>query len=262
MKQLIVNADDFALTKGVSQGIIKAHINGIVTSTSLMVNSPYFEEAASILKKIPSIGVGIHLNLSWGKPLLHESSIPSLVEHNGKFYKKPYFLPSNVKIDEMQMELEAQINKAIDSGLKISHLDSHHHIHTSRPEFFQLFLKLAGKYKLPLRALENKERALLHNSKIPTPDNFIGSFFGQQYISKDFLLSIMNTIPVGVSELMCHPGIPDEFLKNESSYVDERQIELNLLTEPIVKQQLSNYGVELVNYTIFQNEIAKKGLQN
>lgn len=259
MKQLIVNADDFALTPGVSQGIIKAHKNGIVTSTTIMVNSPHFEEAVSILKATPSIGVGVHLNLSWGKPLLPENFILSLIDHNGKFYRKPHLLPSNVKTDEIQMELEAQINKAIDAGLKISHLDSHHHIHTSRLEFFQLCLKLAEKYKLPLRTLENTERTLLHNSKIPTPDNFIGSFFGRQHISEDYILSILNAIPVGISELMCHPGISDEFLINESSYVDERQIELNLLTEPAIKQQLNNYGVELVNYTIFQNEIAKKG---
>lgn len=262
MKQLIVNADDFALTKGISDGIIKAHQNGIVTSTSIMANSPHFEEGVSLLKTVPSIGVGVHLNLSWGKPVLPHTSVTSLVDNNGIFYRKPHLLPSTINIDEMKKELETQINKTTDSGIKISHLDSHHHLHTTRPEFFQLFMELASLYKLPLRTLENTKRKLLHNCNVPTPDNFIGSFFGHQHISEEFLYSIITSIHAGISELMCHPGIPDEFLVNESSYIEERQMELDLLTKPIVKEWLKNNDIQLVSYKIFSKKTSKKGLQN
>ena len=262
MKQLIVNADDFALTKRVSDGIIKAHQNGIVTSTSMLANSPHFKEGVSLLKTVPSIGVGVHLNLSWGKPILPYSSVTSLVDSNGNFYRKPHLLPSTVNLDEIKKELEAQINKSIDSGIQISHLDSHHHLHTTRLEFFQLFLELASLYKLPLRTLENTKRELLHNCNVPTPDNFIGSFFGQQHIREEFLHSIITSIHLGISELMCHPGIPDEFLVNESSYIEERQMELDLLTKPIVKQWLTNQSIRLVNYKIFSVKSTKEGLQN
>lgn len=250
MRQLIVNADDFALTPGVSNGIIEAHKNGIVTSTTLMANSPHFEKAVILLKNTPSLETGIHLNLTWGKPVLPCDSVPSLIDKNGTFFKKPHLLPDRINPEEMQSELEAQINKAISYKIQVTHLDSHHHLHTARPEFFNLFMQIAAKYSLPLRTLESSQRKTVIANNIPTPDNFIGTFFGRENIKPDFLYSLIENLPDGISELMCHPGIPDDTLNQESSYTVERKLELDLLTAPSLKNQLNRCDIQLVNYNI------------
>lgn len=251
MKHLIVNADDFALTEGVTKGILLAHLNGIVTSTSLMVNSPYFEKAVLMLKETSSIGIGIHLTLTWQKPILPSSRIPSLVDQNGKFLKRPILIPDNLDIAEVEAELTAQIEKALATGLPITHLDSHHHIHVSCQALFKLFANLAKKYNFPLRSLEEKERKELLYSNIGTPDYFIGTFFGKEKISISRIKELLGNLPDGVTELMCHPGIPDEILAAESSYVEERKLELDILTDPNLRKWLDDKNIHLANYTIF-----------
>ena len=92
MKKLIINADDLGLTPGVTRGIIKAHLNGIVTSTSAMMNSPHISQSLSAVnKEAPSLGLGVHLVLTWGKPLLPANAVPSLVDNQGNFFKFQQF---------------------------------------------------------------------------------------------------------------------------------------------------------------------------
>lgn len=259
MRQLIVNADDFALTHLVCNGIIKAHKEGIVTSTSLMINSPHLDYAVKLLKDTPTLDVGIHLNLSWHIPVLTQNKIPSLLDSNGRFYRRLKEIPSTVKIHEMERELSAQIEKGLATGLPISHIDSHHHLHVFNHQFLKLFIKLANRYNLALRFInqdnknqdnqeDKQEQEGYGNERVITPDYFEGTFFGQDNITLHNLQSIFESLPEGVTELMCHPGEVDNLLRNESSYVNERKMELEILTNTEIKTWLKEKKIKLITY--------------
>ena len=118
--KLIINGDDFGLTRGVSEGIIKCMKNGILTDTSAMTNMPFFEEAINIAKSKGINEMGIHLNMTCGKPVLPQSEVSSICDENGNFYRKPELIPSNIKLSELEKELRAQIEKFKKTNMKIN----------------------------------------------------------------------------------------------------------------------------------------------
>jgi predicted glycoside hydrolase/deacetylase ChbG (UPF0249 family) len=120
MKYLIVNADDFGLTPGVCQGILKAHKEGIVTSTTILINSPHLDLALNLLTETPKLDLGLHLNITWGKPVLPLSKVKTLVDENGFFIRNKNF--ETINPEEVGEEWKAQIEKAESLGLKINQL--------------------------------------------------------------------------------------------------------------------------------------------
>src|SRR5258707_9725647 len=132
MKRLIVNADDFGFTRGVNAGIVRAFKSGIVTSTTIMANGEAFEDAVSLAHANPGLGVGCHLAVVGGRPVAAPSEIPSLVDRNG-------VLPATltrlvIKIargyasgEDIAREFRAQVRRVVDSGIEITHVDSHKH---------------------------------------------------------------------------------------------------------------------------------------
>lgn len=132
-KRLIVNADDFGMSRGITDGILQAHRRGFLTSTSLMVNRPASEYAVAQLATIPRLGVGVHLNICQGRPVLPPREIPSLVDANG-FFPSPAAMIRKLwtgQISSLQLESEfrAQIRWMKDRGIVPTHADSHHHMH-------------------------------------------------------------------------------------------------------------------------------------
>ena len=122
MKKLIVDADDFGLTKGINQGILEAIEKGIITSVSVITTNPYFKEILNLAKKYPHLSVGIHFNLVTGNSLSSPNLIQSLVTKKGQFwgekeFKKQYF-KGEVKISEIRLELEKQIRALTDLEIK------------------------------------------------------------------------------------------------------------------------------------------------
>jgi chitin disaccharide deacetylase len=130
MKRLIVNADDFGYTPGVTRGILRAHKNGIVTSTTVMINMPYAEESLRMAREqAPDLGVGLHLNLTAGTPLSAPNLVPDLVDKNGEFLSRETLLPKLSSIDPGQLacEIQAQAQRFVElMGKPPDHLDSHH----------------------------------------------------------------------------------------------------------------------------------------
>src|SRR5262245_58685857 len=134
MRELIVNADDFGLTRQVSQGILDAHREGIVTSTTLMANGSGFDAAVSMSRQAPQLGIGVHLNLSEGKPVARAWEIPSLVNSRGTLYLTPGrlwagILKREVSLSDVERELRGQVEKVIRTGISPTHLDGHKHVH-------------------------------------------------------------------------------------------------------------------------------------
>ena len=166
----IFNADDFGMSRGVNQAIAKAYHEGILNSTSLMINLDFVGEALELKKEMPNLDVGLHLNLTNQYPLSNPSDIPLLVDEQGKFkhgfvnlFLLSFFKPAELR-RQVEHEARAQLEKAQKLGIKLSHIDSHRHIHHI-PLIFNVVKKLAEEYQIPrIRVVnENIFNTLKHN---------------------------------------------------------------------------------------------------
>jgi predicted glycoside hydrolase/deacetylase ChbG (UPF0249 family) len=234
MIRLIVNADDFGLTRGVNYGIIDAHVNGLVNSTTMMMNMPGVEHAVQLAKKYKTLGVGVHLVLTAGKPLL--SDVPSLVKEDGSFHLQSTIWEGNIDPHDAQREWNAQIEKFLSYGLTPTHLDSHHHVH-ALPILHHVLERLAETYNIPVRRLE-QDRAVS-----PFSDVFFHDFYGDG-VTDDYFTNLQERVQDGTTaEIMVHPAYVDAELMKRSSYVMKRVEELRILTESKLPS-----GMELVKF--------------
>lgn len=225
MIEVLINADDFGLTKAVNYGILDSHKYGIVNSTTIMMNANATEHAIEIAKKTPSLKVGIHLVLTWGKPLL--SDVPSLVDEDGYFKKQGvvYGNPDDISLAELEREWSAQIERFLEFGLFPTHFDSHHHVHGIKA-FLPVIQRLSEKYRLPMR------NAGEHFSGMQTvTDLFFDDFYGDM-VAEDYFQNLKGRVNDGASvEIMTHPAYLDEELFSVSSYNDKRLRETSILTK-------------------------------
>ncbi|MDC2866145.1 chitin disaccharide deacetylase [Bacillus sp. BP-3] len=222
MIQLIVNADDFGLTRGVNYGIIDAHVNGLVNSATMMMNMPGAEHAVQLARRYKTLGVGVHLVLTAGKPLL--SDVPSLVKEDGSFHSQSTVREGRINPYDAEREWTAQIEKFLSYGLTPTHLDSHHHVH-ALPILHDVLERLAEKYHLPVRRCE-QERAVR-----PFSDVFLHDFYGDG-VTDDYFMTLQERVADGATvEIMVHPAYVDAELMKCSSYVMKRVEELRILTE-------------------------------
>ena len=223
MIKLIVNADDFGYSKGINYGIIEAHRNGIVNSTTMMMNMPGVSHAVDLAKENPNLKVGIHLVLTCGKPLL--TDVPTLVDQDGFFKKNRDILESNISLEELEREWTAQVEKFLETGLTLTHIDSHHHVHTV-PRFLPIVQKLSKKYNLSVRRVS--DHAL--EGVPPYSDVFLHEFYGEG-ATYDYFEKIITQVQDGQTvEVMCHPGYLDHEVLNNSSYAKDRVTEVEILT--------------------------------
>jgi predicted glycoside hydrolase/deacetylase ChbG (UPF0249 family) len=276
-KKLIVNADDYGRAPGVSRGILRAHREGVVTSTTVMVNQPGARAQLEEALACPGLGIGLHLVFSAWKPVLPPDTIPGLVDENGHFFDQHtlWARAEDVSVKSLRAELTAQVGRfAAWAGHLPDHLDCHHFVHLY-PPFFQVYADLAAQFHLPLRVpfppetdfrravqtlpfLEDFPRdlvrgmiatnsALVRARRLAHPDHFIATFFGREALTLPFLFHLLDTLPQGTSELMCHPGYDDPALSS-SSYRTERPVELDLLTQPALQKHVAASGIELITF--------------
>ncbi|MGF2053912.1 chitin disaccharide deacetylase [Vagococcus fluvialis] len=251
MGKVIINSDDFGYSRGVNYGIVDAYQKGILTSTTLMANMPGFEHAVELKKKLPNLGVGVHLTLTCGKPLL--KNLGTLTDDG--FFKKLSFYQSNFKIDsnELYQEWNAQIQKVYASGIIPTHLDSHHHTHTFG-ENQQVVVELAKKYDLPVRGnfeLKNQVRHVAYFEKyfddvgVEKPSDRQISIELDHYLEQ--LLEKLRTTET--TEIMCHTAYLDQELLEGSSFVFPRvnQVEF-LIDSDFAKKVKTDKEIELITY--------------
>lgn len=248
--RLIVNADDLGWTPGVNDGIFTAHLDGIVSSATLMVNGLGAEHAAAALadSRLDSLGVGLHVALSGGgRPTLPPDEIPSLVDEEGRLPRRPEGLES-ARPDEIRAEVRAQLARFAELvGRPPTHLDGHHHVHFRRLDVFEAVLEVALGAELPVRPVSGEMRGRLRQAGVATPDTFDESFYAEG-VTATWLTRFLRGLPPGLHELMCHPGRVDDELRRSSSYVEDREIELALLTDPACRRLVASQNVELVTY--------------
>lgn len=254
-KKLIVNADDFGYTPGVTQGIIEAHNKGIVTSTTAIPVSYYFMEAMEVARKTaPTLSIGVHLTLTLkgNKPILPKEEVPSLINEKGLFWHLKKF-EKNISLDEVYKEWEAQIIEFLKSGRKPSHIDSHHNVHGRNEGLLEIALDLARKFNLPLRNTGNKNHLKLYKD-VKTPDRMLSQFYGKNVTMNQFkdILKIINDTDQEMFEMNCHPAFIDIILQETSNYCMERIEELKILTSNEVKNAIKENNILLTNFEILK----------
>ncbi len=248
MKRLIVNADDFGRTPGVNAGVLEAHRRGIVTSATVMV----LERAAAqgireAAERAPRLSLGLHFVLSGGgPPAAAARELPTLTR-GGRFPRTREELPPRIPAEEVRRELNAQIELfQLLSYRAPSHLDSHHHV-ALHPSVAPVFAAVARERSLPARASSDEARASLRAAGVRTPDRFLDGFF-RETVGFETLERILEELPDGTAELMCHPGRADAELKATSTYADEREREIDVLTDRRIRELARARGIDLVGF--------------
>lgn len=245
-RQLIVNADDFGRSPGISQGIISAHQQGIVTSTTLMVNLPWSAAAAALLHEVPTLALGLHLNLCYGTPLADDVS-SLLAPGTRDFQRDEPALQQSMRSEDVERELLAQLEHFQSlTGRPPDHIDSHRHLHLW-PHVHEPLARIARQRGLPVRGYDDAHAASLRAVGVACSDRCIVDFFGSGHVSADALSAIIRALPPGISELMCHPGYDDDALA-DSSYRVEREEELRTLCDPAMRDLLASEDVALVTF--------------
>ena len=249
--QLIVTADDFNLSEGVSRGIIEAHRHGIVTETSVMVNLADLRRAAMMLAAAPRLAVGLHLNITRGGPMVPPSAVAELLGPDGQFLGSPQALPARMRNVAVQVEFQAQLDAFVRVfGRLPQHLDTHHHVH-QHPVVLEARLDLAVPLQLPVRSIDSRMRHTVTSRGLGSPAHFLGDAGDEPYWTVTRLLSTIPALSPGVTELMCHPGYFDETIAY-SRYGRQRDVERQALCAPEVATRLRQQGVQLVTYAALQ----------
>lgn len=283
-RRLIVNADGFGFAPGVNRGIERAVADGIVRSTSCVVNFPEIEELPSFVSRWPHVSVGVHFNLSIGRPITDPSRVPTLVDGEGRFWGARFprrVLSRAVSREDFRRELRAQVQRMVDLGTVPSHWDGHQNKHLY-PPFFQEAIAVAGqsgvhRMRAPNRHLiparrhgRSRTRALgryyaTHPRRVVTHTyghalgalaRHRGMRMADRLISPAYIganakwaldtwLYIIESLPAGTSEIYCHPGFVDDALRERAAYVQERELEVAVLTAAELQPKLRATGVEL-----------------
>ena len=262
MKQLIINSDDYGRTPEISRGIREAHLHGVVTSTTCMMNIPTTaQDVVLALEETPNLGMGAHLVLTMGRPISAPEAVPSLVDENGNFFKYAPLIEHllNLNIDEVKKEWRAQIEAFIQAaGRKPTHLDSHHHSSYFSPALFRGMLELAKEYDCAIRFPFTEVPSELEETAKQVPgliqefhprrsDVFFANFYDKT-ATEEQLLNIIDSLGEGTSEIMCHPGYVDAAFAKESVYNLQREKELKIITDPSVKQAIESQGIHLITF--------------
>jgi predicted glycoside hydrolase/deacetylase ChbG (UPF0249 family) len=249
--QLIVTADDFNLSDGVSRGILEAHQHGIVTETSVMVNLGDLQHAVTMLAEAPRLALGLHLNITRGHPVAPPNAVEELLGADGQFLGSPRAVPVQVRHVAVHTEFQAQVDAFVRAfGHLPRHLDTHHHVH-QHPVVLDVLLDLATALRLPVRSIDTAMRATMTARGLGSPAQFLGDAGDEPYWTVTRLLSTIPTLSPGVTELMCHPGYFDDTIAY-SRYGRQRDVERQALCAPEVAAMLREQGVQLVTYAVLQ----------
>jgi predicted glycoside hydrolase/deacetylase ChbG (UPF0249 family) len=243
---LIVNADDLGRTLGINDGIFAAHRDGLVTSATLMVGYAAAEAAAAEARRYRELGIGLHVALTGGAPILRPELVPSLVDKNGLLPAKPEG-HGDLDAGEVLAEVEAQLRRFRRlMGRMPTHLDSHHHSHRL-PVVCEVLASVARRTDLPVRNASPSVGDYLLEAEVPSTDFFVEEFFGVA-TEVDDLVRVLTALAPGTTELMCHPAYVDDELRQVSSYADERARELATLIDPEVRSVLEAEEIRLEHF--------------
>jgi predicted glycoside hydrolase/deacetylase ChbG (UPF0249 family) len=282
-----VNADDLGWTEGVNRGIAEAHRNGIVTSASLLANGAAFASGVELARATPAFGVGVHLNLSDGEPVAERELVTTLLNDRGELEGKPESLllrlaRRSVLLNEIEQEWDAQIQKVRDVGIEPTHLDGHRHVQML-PGLFEIALRLAKKHGIAAVRISHEESSLraalssgakqkgtvvmrqgvqarglkmlardareqAERAGIAAADYFCGIAQTGE-LTREGVVRLLEILPEGTTELMCHPGYVDaDLAKSRTRLQGSRQTEVDILTNTEIRNLVASQGIRLIDY--------------
>jgi hopanoid biosynthesis associated protein HpnK len=267
-RRLIVNADDFGRSHSANEAVVRTHREGILTSASLMVNEPAFEEAVALARKSLNLGVGLHLTLVRGHSALPHEKIPGLVNDRQEFSEQPvatgfrYFFNRRLH-EQLRAEIHAQFAKFAATGLPLDHVNGHLHLHL-HPTVFRILME--DTEKLGIRRLRWTRDRFWLNARLASgrwlyriagtviyrclsahacrPLDQLGirhtnATFGllqDSRMDEDYMLKLLPELPSGNSELYSHPSL------------DKARHEFDALISPKVKSLIQKLGIQLIRY--------------
>jgi hopanoid biosynthesis associated protein HpnK len=279
-RSLVVNGDDFGLTTGVNRGILDAHTRGILTSASVFANAQATSDAIALAARAPTLAVGCHLTLVDGVPVLPASELPTLAPTGrfratwGAFIRDA--MTGRIRPLEIEMELAAQIQRLADAGVRLTHLDSHKHVHAYPPVFaivadlavrfdiatvrvpcerpvLRVLAGHAGRAGARRQAIENaflapwcaRDRAILERRGLPAASAFLGRALTGLF-TPESLRALIERVPAGRTELMTHPGYVDAALDGVRTRLRrQRAEEVALLSDPSLGSLIHRAGIVL-----------------
>ncbi len=268
-RQLVVNADDFGFTRDVNEGIIEAHQRGILTATTLMANGDAFDDAVRRARENEGLDIGAHLVLIGGKAVAdRDRALPSSV---------PRLLAAiAARRINIYKELAAQVRRILETGIRLTHLDTHKHTHLA-PPVLDGVVRVAEEFgirwvrrpfDLPITAaragakwdkratsggmafLRGRFHRVLAQHKCRATDHFAGFQVTGRFRTQE-LAALLRALPEGSTELMCHPGHCREELRSARTRLKEsREAELSALTAAETRRAIEETGIELVTYRV------------
>jgi predicted glycoside hydrolase/deacetylase ChbG (UPF0249 family) len=248
MTLLLIHADDFGLTEGVTRGILCAMQEGVVTATSAMVCDPL--HFARVQAHCSGLGgrIGLHLQLTDGRPVLAAADVPGLVDENGCFARHRDQLEA-INPDELFMEWRAQLARFRTLGFEPSHLDTHHSVH-AHPVALEVYKQLARETDLPVRGSENGLNSELRRCGLmaATRYTFLTETMNRSPVALRRALAVYRRLDLSDAdslEIGCHPGFVDAELVATSRYVEPRAVELELLCSAELRRYIDELGYEL-----------------
>ena len=287
LRNLIVNADDLGWTEGVNRGIAEAHRNGIVTSASLLANGAAFSSGVEMARTTPGLGVGVHLNLSDGEPVADRELVTTLLNDQGELEGRPESLllrlaRRSIPLHEIEQEWDAQIQKVIGAGIEPTHLDGHRHVQML-PGLFEIVLRLAKRHGIAAVRISHEESSLrtalsagakqkgsvvmkqgvqARGLKLLAPDareqaeragiaaaDYFCGIAQTGELTREGVLRLLEILPEGTTELMCHPGYVDaDLAKSATRLQSSRQTEVEILTDTEIRNLVASQGIRLVDY--------------
>jgi len=286
MRYLIINADGYGFTAGISRAIEECIEFGTVRSLSANVNFQYAEALAQLVRKHPDISVGCHLNPVVGSPILSPEKVPTLVDEHGQFFYTKFrqrFLSGRIRLAELRAELLAQVEKARDlAGKAFSHLDFHMGLH-KLPVLYGQFLEVAEKSKVGrvrgyryLVGMEHRFPRVRHliflverpirlpryliqlwqwrkalRRQLATTDHWVSiTYLGERpnTITLHNYLQMLRNLPDGFNEFVAHPGYVDDDLTRWATYLDQRILERSVLLNPEFREAVVSSDIRLAGY--------------
>ena len=242
-RRLIVNADDFGLTRGVSAGILTAHRHGIVTSTTVLVTADV-DRGALAAARDAGLGMGLHVNLTLGRPL---TNARSLVDASGRFVRDARRAAQRAAVKDVEREVGAQIDKFLTLVRRgPTHLDTHHHVGLHEL-VTGVVLAAAKRLGVPVRSQNGGARARARAAGLRTPDHFFGESGPGAYWTLATTLARLRDLPPGASEFMAHPGVFDEALAF-SRYARQRETELVGVGTAAARSAAMALGITLCDF--------------
>ncbi|HXN74151.1 MAG TPA: ChbG/HpnK family deacetylase [Candidatus Acidoferrales bacterium] len=296
-KRLIVNADDFGMSRGISDGILLAHRFGILTSASLMVNMPGSDYAVQCLPSAPALSLGIHLNICQGKPISPAADVPSLVGTNGYFHPPLVMIRKlwrwQVSVRELETEFRAQIRWVKSRGLHPTHADSHHHMHIYPAAVASFAHSVAAEGILSVRASRFScwpksglpggphEGGIVRRVLVQSYRSALQHSVLQKFSSAESRISFpsaarrdtanlgalwataFENLPAGTFELACHPGFFERGFSEFDPIHRQREDELGWLTNPKMRAVIERCDIHLISYSqLLANHTAPRTQDN